>query len=567
MTTTDIQPKLVTLSGLLSERLFRIPEYQRNYSWQRKQREDMFHDILRTWEAGDDRTHFMATLVGLRRDKRNIMAKEYQVVEVVDGQQRLTTLILLLKAIAKALDRQDSIEARIGRDLDEILVKPDETSMLLLQTNHDSSHYFADYLRKGDHLRPTSAKTIADGQLLSAMEECERFVRDWQSRGNPLEKLVSLLNNRLTFIFHEIGSEALVYTVFEVLNSRGLAVSWFDRLKSMLMAIVFENDTGNRDEIISEVHQIWTDIYRCLGLRLQLSTESLRFSATLRQSHISSRPLGEEESAYLLRDQSENGPPKVIETVKWLKDVTEALDSLRADHRRNAVTEIVQARLVATALKLRVDLNEGDKEKVLRRWENVTFRIYGIGRKDSRTAVGDYTRLAWRIVKEKPSANMILGELSKIGAKFPIAEAIKELQNPDRYDNWYEGWEEELRYFFHRYEEHLAREKGQTFDNEQWNRIWEASTASSIEHILPQSSGNGDVVHRLGNLMLLPPGLNSKLGSIPPSGKASDYNKTGLLLAHEVAEDLSNSSGRWRGPEIRKREAALLEWAQKEWAD
>ena len=74
--------------------------------------------------------------------------------------------------------------------------------------------------------------------------ECKAIEADWQSGGNSLEDLVSLLKNRLTFVFHDIGDEALVYTVFEVLNSRGLAVSWFDRLKSMLMAIVFESDTG-----------------------------------------------------------------------------------------------------------------------------------------------------------------------------------------------------------------------------------------------------------------------------------------------------------------------------------
>jgi hypothetical protein len=129
-----------------------------------------------------------------------------------------------------------------------------------------------------------------------------------------------------------------VYTVFEVLNSRGLDVSWFDRLKSTLMAIVFECNTGNKGELMNEVHQLWTDIYRCVGLRLGLSTESLRFAATLRTPHPHSRPLGEEEAVELLQDQSKDEPAKVIETTRWLKDVTEAVDRLLADRRRNAVT-------------------------------------------------------------------------------------------------------------------------------------------------------------------------------------------------------------------------------------
>ena len=562
----DIQPQHVTLDQLLYGRLFRIPQYQRTYSWHRKQRQDLFDDILRTWVAGKERSHFMATVVGLRREKRTIMTKEHQVTEVVDGQQRITTLVLLLKAIAKVLDRSEPGGQRIGQELDETLVKPDRASLLLLQTNHDSSHYFADYLRTGNHPSSESAESLADRELLLAIEACEKFVVDWKGDGNSLEDLVSLLKNRLTFVFHEIGDEAIVYTVFEVLNSRGLAVSWFDRLKSMLMAIVFEAETGNKSEIIDEVHQLWTDIYGCVGLRLGLSTESLRFAATLRLPYLPNRPLSEEDATELLRKQSKDGPDKVIETTKWLKAVTEAVDQLRADRRRNAVTEIAQARLVATAVNLRQDLAEDEKTDILRRWESVTFRIYGMLGKDARTAVGDYVRLAWRIVRQKLSAAAILEKLSGIGAGFPIAEAVKNLEET----NCYEGWQEELRYFFYRYEEHLARKAGQNFNNEQWNRIWQSSAADSIEHIRPQSwwasaglEPNPDEVHRLGNLLILPPRLNSKLGAKSPAEKADDYRKTGLLIAQEVVDALSD----WSFDHIEDREESLLAWAKHEWAD
>ena len=555
----ELQPQHVTLDQLLYGRLFRIPQYQRTYSWGRKHRQDLTEDVWRTWAAGEERSHFMATVVGLRRERRTIMTKDHQVIEIVDGQQRVTTLILLLKAVAKAVDRSDPDGRRIGQELDETLVKPDKASLLLLQTNHDISHYFADYLRTGNHPPSTSVQTLADRELLSAMEDCEKFVGDWQSSGNSLADLVSLLKNRLTFVFHEIGDEAIVYTVFEVLNSRGLDVSWFDRVKTMLMALVFEADTGNRSEIIHEIHELWTDIYRCVGLRIGLNTESLRFAATLRLPDCPSRPLSEQGAAQLLRSQSTGGLAKVIETTKWLKAVTEAVDRLARDRRRNAVTRIAQARMVATAVHLRSDLSDDEKAQILRRWESVTFRIYGMFGKDARTAVGDYVRLAWSIAKEELPAADILARLSDIGAKFPIAEAVKNLSKA----NCYEGWGEELRYFFYRYEEHLAREAGQNFNNEQWNRIWEAGAADSIEHILPQSAESAERVHWLGNLVVLPPKLNSKLGAKAPDEKAEDYTKTGLLAAREVVGGLPT----WEQQAMEERENALLEWAQREWAD
>ncbi|MCH8088379.1 MAG: HNH endonuclease [Chloroflexi bacterium] len=213
---------------------------------------------------------------------------------------------------------------------------------------------------------------------------------------------------------------------------------------------------------------------------------------------------------------------------------------------------------MATAVHLRQDLSKNEKGKILRRWENVTFRIYGMFDKDARTAVGEYVRLAWRIVNKNISVSKILEELSEIGAEFPIDGAVKNM----RKRNCYSDWQQQLRYFLFRYEEHLAGEAGQGFNNEQWNRIWEASAADSIEHILPQSS-ESKCVHWLGNLLMLPPKLNSKLGAKPPKAKAGEYAKTGLLAAQEVVDRLP----RWRRRAIEDRETKLLQWALQEWAD
>lgn len=553
-----MEPKLFSLAELLNKRLFKIPPYQRSYSWQSKQRENLFDDIKKSYLAETAKDHFMATIVGLRQEKVHIITDEYQEVDIVDGQQRITTLVLLFKAIAKALNRSDTIKKRIGNEIDEILVKPDEASLLLLQTNHDRKGYFADYIRNGTYPDPDSADTLADYQLLLAMKECEDFVRDWQAKVDSLTKLYGHLKNQLFFIFYAIGDEGLVYTVFEVLNSRGLEVSWFDRLKSMLMAVVFEAKTDRSQALIEEVHGLWAEIYKIIGLRLGLSTESLRFAATLRSDHPQSRPMSEEDAVQLLLEQSQN-PISVIETTKWIKSVTEALDELVADRRRNAVTKIVQARLAAVAVNLRSDLTESEKAQILRRWENVTFRIYGMYARDSRTAVGDYVRLARRIIKEKLSMDGIMDNLSRIGRRYPCDKAVEELRETDLYPDR----TEELRYIFFRYEEHLAKEAGQNFNNEQWNRIWESSATDSIEHIQPQSTAIS-YVHWLGNLMILPPKLNSRLGKKRPKNKAIEYTKTGLLVAQDVAKQ---SSVKWGRTEVLKREKKLLKWAAQEWAD
>src|SRR5215475_11180761 len=182
------------------------------------------------------------------------------------------------------------------------------------------------------------------------MVECESFVNGW----GDLIQLTSIVKNRLTFIFHEIDDEATVYTVFEVLNSRGLAVPWLDRLKSMLIATAFEHGGGNSAEIISELHSIWGRIYATIGLRQGMSTEALRFAASLKAPRQISKPLGEEEAVEALAELCDGDAAKSVQISNWLLEVTTAVDNfLEKTHRSKAVTRIAHARLLAIAIVLR----------------------------------------------------------------------------------------------------------------------------------------------------------------------------------------------------------------------
>lgn len=193
----------------------------------------------------------------------------------------------------------------------------------------------------------------------------------------------------------------------------------------------------------------------------------------------------------------------------------------------------------------------------VRRWEKVSFRIYGTMKYDARTRVGDYVRLAWRVVNEKLSPKSIHQAISAIGEEFPI-ECL-------RNTNCYDDWENELRYFLFRYEEYLAKNQKQNFSNEQWEKIWMVSPSDSIEHIWANGKAPNKHRHRLGNLVLLPQKLNSKLQALDASAKASSYRKTGLLIAGEVADTVE--AGGWNGKSIETREQELLEWAAVEWDD
>jgi hypothetical protein len=549
-----IQPKFLSLSDLLANRLFRIPQYQRSYSWQRKHRHDMFEDIKLLREQPDTR-HFMATVVGLSRGRTTIVTDEYSVIEVVDGQQRLTTLIILLKAIQLALFSNLTVHTKLAGELQDILIKQDELSLILLQMNHDPNGYFPNYLRKGTACSAEAATTLADRALLDAIQECKVFVDDW----TDLIQLTGIVKNRLTFIFHEIDDEATVYSVFEVLNSRGLSVPWLDRLKSLLMGIAFEHGSGNKAEIIEELHGIWEGVYRTIGLRQGLSTEALRFAATLKSNSQRSKALGEEEAVESLVSQCNSDPVKTVETSHWILQVSKAVEEfLSTAHRSKAVTRIAHARLLAVAIGL-ANFPADDKKRLLGVWEKISFRVFGLCRKDARTQVGEYVRLAWDCLNGDVSTDEVEQRLLKIGSddrEHSIDWAVESIRNT----NCYEGWEEELRYLMYRYEEdhsdiHIT--------NEQWGRIWEQSASHSIEHIQAQETG-AKFVHRLGNLMLLPPGLNSRLSAKKPIDKIDEYRATGLYGASEVAKTIEVNG--WKLAQIEEREKRILDWVKTTWA-
>lgn len=553
----QLNPMHLSIAKLMQARLFRIPDYQRAYSWQHRQREDLFADIRETQRSG--REHFMATVVGLARERRTIGADEFGVIDLVDGQQRVTTLVILLKAIEKALGDGDKAEAKIKGELADLLVKGDEHNLVLLQTNHDSSDVFTTYVRTGV-IKRKAVVTAADDNLVEAADECEAFVDQWKATGS-LTDLVFTIRHRLSVIYHELADQSTVYRVFEVLNSRGLDVRWLDKTKSQLMASIYEHvDEGSRTEGLHEMQSIWKDVYRDLGLEERVGDEALRFAGTWSRETRPNRILSDEDASIELLRIAGTKLKSIVEAASWLKAVVRKSLELKADQRRAAVTRIAHARFLAIAILLR-GFDEKTERDLLSAWERVTFRIFTLAGKDTRSKVGEYVRLGYDVLASKLPPKAVAAAIAELGDGYSIDEVIFE----DSWDNWYEGWAEEVRYVLFRYEEHLARKAGMQINESQWAKVWAADPARSVEHIMPQSSGKR-YVHHLGNLTMLPPKVNSSLKDKPPQDKAARYVECGLQATMAVGRSIQEGQ-RWNRQAVLDRAAAIEEFVREEWAD
>ncbi|HBO4120270.1 TPA: DUF262 domain-containing protein, partial [Pseudomonas aeruginosa] len=111
-----MQSELKSLSKIFSETIFRIPDYQRGYSWEHKHLKDFWNDIE---QLPDGKSHYTGVLTLEPVSKENyekweddiwiIESKRYTPMYIVDGQQRITTTIILLQCILERIKEDEQL--------------------------------------------------------------------------------------------------------------------------------------------------------------------------------------------------------------------------------------------------------------------------------------------------------------------------------------------------------------------------------------------------------------------------------------------------------------------------
>lgn len=130
------------LDFLHSSRQFAIPIYQRTYSWTEKECRQLWDDIVRTGSDDNISVHFIGSIVYIEKADANLTS--WEPLLVIDGQQRLTSVSLLLAALARAVVDTEPFDGFSSRKIENYyLLNPEETGerhfkLLLSQTDKDS---------------------------------------------------------------------------------------------------------------------------------------------------------------------------------------------------------------------------------------------------------------------------------------------------------------------------------------------------------------------------------------------------------------------------------------------
>lgn len=224
-------------------RVYRVPEYQRDYSWEEEQWEDLWNDLVELRGQPEDR-HYMGALVVEARSDREF--------RIIDGQQRLATISLLTLAVIQKLDRlaQSGLQPDDNRERARALrarfigekdpASLVESSKLFL--NHTDDAFYQDYLVQ---LRaPLNPRGLPRSNRL--LWDCFGFfvarldgIAEFQTDGSALAQLVSeVVGRQLLFILITVDDDLNAYLVFETLNARGIELSTTDLLKNYLFSRV-----------------------------------------------------------------------------------------------------------------------------------------------------------------------------------------------------------------------------------------------------------------------------------------------------------------------------------------
>jgi len=577
-----LAPKYLSFDELLQKRLFEIPSYQRAYSWDTKQRKDLFNDIEKlhgTNDSSNRKSHFMATVVCHNENRNEAYDTElYNVLNIVDGQQRITTLIILLKAIEKKL-YTINLDNRFNRSINyinDLLVKDDNKRLILIQTNHSSSTILREYLIHG--IYPKEIKTHAAKALNNGFKDCETFVEDWCAKYEITDLLI-LLRNDLYFILHILEDEAAVYTVFEVLNSRGLAVDWLDKCKSMLMGIAFEQSNNDKFMLEDKLHWLrvyWSKIYEEIGVLNIDGKDIVTFTATIYNSHQYSKIMEIDSAMDYFKTICLKDTENVLEVSKWLYDVTHQLKLIEQNVKKKAVNKVKHARFLQVAIKLSGHINSKEEKELLELWETTTFKVFGLFRKDSRHLVGEFVRLGHYImgfdIISNQYSNVRFVKTKEKLVEIAYEHSWKDIGRILREEKSYGIWNQELRYFLYHYEKELSKINNNYFSEKNWDVIWSKNIENTIEHVYPQqdsdvwkgkvSKNKDHYRHLLGNLILLPIKLNSKASNSDFKSKLSIYNTSDINAAKEIGQKYSD----WNYNSINARTEHLIGFAQSFWS-
>ncbi|RVY22613.1 DUF262 domain-containing protein [Helicobacter pylori] len=565
--------ELLDLDGVIEKGVFEIPSYQRGYAWQERQLKDFWNDLEHVSKLGD-KFHYMHSLT-LRELENEFESSAF---EIIDGQQRLATSLILLGLLAKITQNKDP--KYDSMNLEPILsykyyglneafgaIMGEEKDLERFQTSFYAKNLIEAYAFFKEKISDTPIEalekmfdTLIKKMLFSVVGLNDNRIDPFSSfetinnRGKDLSTL-ELFKNRLHFVAHKICDGKKLEKLQNEINDTYTRIYYDlrhfkdDHLEGFLKHFVayYYGEKGDFKKRLLEMefnaHKRYTDNTNFndeyekiddLLFYLSYSSKVWNFLHTL-----------DEKAITLIFNDNKKLEIEITPKTRILLEKMRRLNALSDNAFLPLLLSLFTIQLVGKGANKQPYTTQ-ELEGLLEYLERFGFLIYGVAGKN--TAKNEWIELAFEAFRafRYGEENIAIEKLPTLEKSFfnrqgnSALELLEEnIHSKKNTEKWYQ-WGKALNYLLYEYELHHNPETTLNFD----------SSIESIEHILPQNPDQGysakekswaknpHIVHALGNLLLIAKNANSSLSNKPFEEKRKEYLK-GSYSEKEVAKNAS----------------------------
>lgn len=269
MATMNFNTANSTFRQLLGNGLtYHVPPFQRDYSWGEDEWDDLWQDITALFEPDGEPAHYMGYLVLQSSDSKRF--------DIIDGQQRLTTLSILVLAglsylndlVAAGLDaddnrrRKDQLQNSYIGFVDPVSLVPRSK----LELNRHNNRFYQTYLVPLERI-PQRGLNASEHQLRKAFgwfkERLKTRLGTQPDSGQNFAAFIDSLVDKLFFTVITVTDELNAFKVFETLNARGVRLSATDLLKNYLFSLISQGEIHEAE--VQALETLWERIVGLLG--------------------------------------------------------------------------------------------------------------------------------------------------------------------------------------------------------------------------------------------------------------------------------------------------------------
>jgi hypothetical protein len=536
--------------------IYSVPRFQRDYSWTEEEWDDLWRDIENTLAAEAGAAHYMGYLVLQSKDSKNF--------DIIDGQQRLTTLSIMVLAVLANLKKL--VEARVDSENNQKRIDQLRSSFIgyldpvtliaksKLNLNRNNNTLYQNYLVP---LLPLPRRNLkaTEHQMRKAFEWFDLKIGQAFKTGEALAKFIDQVSDKIFVTVINVTDELNAYKVFETLNARGVKLSSTDLLKNYLFSVVHSQSQDERE--LHELENRWELLVSKLGAESFpdfLRTFWNSRYKFLRHAELFKRirdVIKDREMVFkLMREMEADVDPFVAlarpEDELWTPDQRPHVLELRMFNVRQ-----VYPMLLAGYRKFSAE----EFTRLLKAASVVSFRYNVIGNNPTNEQERIYNTVAEKMSATPASVSEVINELRPLyppDDQFRYAFAEKQLKTTQSRNK------KIVRYILFKIEkQHSGNDYD--FDSERYG----------IEHILPENpdiswthiSDQDQLIYRIGNLTILNSNQNREIGNGSFEMKRAAYQASEFEITRRIAQE----NQEWNAERIAARQRWLAGQASGIW--